>query len=226
MPLRHPSPSSRNIRTRILLSSPCHLACIERGTAGRCFLSYVSLTPPPTSATLNLSRVAAPSLAAPAHPRLLIPAGLGVGWFREAFTPQDQSWTGSLSNTAPIIFYPEHLAPWAHRRVTGVGAPRPLAAQVSRAHEGITPVLMRPGWLCPPLAAEGCSFSSPSPLLMHRGLISMVTPSFSEILICLCLIILTWASNIADLFLELFPLLFLVSPSKPGIALTHFQEDT
>lgn len=198
------------------------MACIERGMAGSCFLSSVSLTPPPTSATLDLSRVAAPSLAAPAQPRLLVPAGLGVGWFGEAFTPQDQSWTGSLSNKAPIILYPEHLVPWAHRRLTGVGAPRPLAAQVSRAREGITPVLMRLGCLCPPLAAEGCSFSSPSPLLMHRGLVSMVTPSFSEILICLCLIILTRASNVADLFLELF----LVSPSKPSITLTHFQEYT
>ena len=110
--------------------------------------------------------------------------------------------------------------PWAHRRVTGVGASRPLAAQVSRAREGITPDLMKPGWLCPPLAAEGYSFSSPSPLLMHRGLVSMVTPSFSEIPICLCLIILTWASNVADLFLELFPcysLSLLPSQASPSL---------
>lgn len=100
-----------------------------------------------------------------------------------------------------------------------MGASRPLAAQVSRACEGITPV-MRPGWLCPPLAGEGYSFSSPSPLLMHRGLVSMVTPSFSEIPICLCLIILTWASNVADLFLELFPcysLSLLPSQASPSL---------
>ena len=86
------------------MSSPCHLACIERGTAGRCFLSCVSLTPPPTSATLDLSRVAAPSLAAPAQPGLLVPAGLGMHWYGEAFTPQDQSWTGSFSTQLPSFF--------------------------------------------------------------------------------------------------------------------------
>lgn len=90
------------------MSSPCHLACIERGTAGRCFLSSVSLTAPPTSATLDLSRVAAPSLAAPVQPGLLVPAGLGVCWCGEAFTPQDQSWTGSLSTQLPS-FLPRTL---------------------------------------------------------------------------------------------------------------------
>lgn len=86
------------------MSSPCHLACIERGMAGRCLLSSVSLTPPPTSATLDLNRVAAPSLAAPAQPGLLVPAGLGVRWCGEAFTPQDQSLTGSLSTQLPSFF--------------------------------------------------------------------------------------------------------------------------
>lgn len=62
---------------------------------------------------------------------------------------------------------------------------------------------------------------SPSTLLMHRGLVSMVTPSFSEIPICLCLIILTWASNVADLFLELFPCYSLsLLPSQVSPSLT------
>lgn len=55
VPLRHPSPSSRNIRTEYFCPPPCHLACIERARQEvlPCLLSL-----PHTHATLNLSRVA------------------------------------------------------------------------------------------------------------------------------------------------------------------------
>lgn len=49
----------------------------------------------------------------------------------------------------------------------------------------------------------------------------MVTPSFSEILIRLCLIILTWASNVADLFLELFLVSFQAKHHPHPFSGTH-----
>lgn len=148
--------------------------------AGRCFLSSVSLTPPPTSATLNLSRVAAPDLAAPAHPRLLIPAGLGVGWFRRPLLPGPELDWQSLQHSSHHSL-PRTLGSLGTQEVTGVGnAPTPLGCSGLQGPWGITPVLMRPGWLYPPLAAEELFLLFSIPPADAQGLVSMVIPSFSE----------------------------------------------
>lgn len=97
--------------------------------------------------------------------------------------------------------------------------PARLAAQVSMAQESVTGSRQsqRGQAVCARSKQLRVSSRLPlSPLLIHRGPIFMVTSSFSETLIYLCLIVLTWASNAAGLFLGSFPLSLLPAPLIPS----------
>lgn len=103
--------------------------------------------------------------------------------------------------------------------------PARLAAQVSMAQESVkgSRQSQRGQAVCAHTKQLRVSFRLPlSPLLMHRGPIFMVTPSFSETLIHLCLIVLIWASHAAGLFLgslppSLLPASFIPSQGSPSL---------